>query len=137
MSKTGIKEQNHIAKYLESRLGNTEHIWTAINPQAHTSNVVSRKHAKSMGLKSGWADYIILRPFDTPVFLEVKSGKGTQSKQQRKFQRDCDALGCVYAVVTTWQDVERVLLETSIIITPSPIAPVKAKNVCRLFHEQG
>lgn len=45
----------------------------------------------------------------TPVWLEVKAPKGTQSEIQKSFQRQVEDSGHVYAVVRSIEDVDAAL----------------------------
>jgi hypothetical protein len=53
---------------------------------------------KAMGLRSGVADLCVLTANGT-VFLEVKTEKGKQSDNQKRFQEIAIKYGCNYFVV--------------------------------------
>lgn len=58
---------------------------------------------KSMGLKAGVSDLIILRPGET-IFVEVKTATGQQSPKQKEFQSIVEKLGHRYLLVRSLND---------------------------------
>lgn len=58
---------------------------------------------KSMGLKAGVSDLIILRPGET-IFVEVKTATGQQSQKQKEFQSIVEKLGYRYLLVRSLND---------------------------------
>lgn len=58
---------------------------------------------KSMGLKAGVSDLIILRPCET-IFVEVKTATGQQSPKQKEFQSIVEKLGYRYLLVRSLND---------------------------------
>lgn len=61
---------------------------------------------KSMGLKAGVSDLIIIRP-DSVIFVEVKTPTGSQSKKQKEFQAIVEAMGYQYLIVRGLDDFKR------------------------------
>ena len=58
-------------------------------------------HHKSMGYMPGQSDLILIT--DNVVFVEVKTPKGKQSKEQKNFQKYVEEKGYVYLI---WQSIE-------------------------------
>jgi len=50
-------------------------------------NKVSGARLKSQGMIAGAPDLMFLRPFDTPICIEIKTPTGRQSGLQKQFQR--------------------------------------------------
>ena len=66
------------------------------------------RHFVAMGLRSGVSDLIILLP-GRVIFLEVKTPAGTQSPNQKKFQKKVEELGFEYFLVRSVDDVSRLV----------------------------
>lgn len=60
----------------------------------------------SMGLRPGVSDLVCLLPGSKAVFLEVKTDKGRQSDNQKRFQERVESLGFKYFVVRSIKDVD-------------------------------
>ena len=58
---------------------------------------------KSMGLKAGVSDLIIIQP-DRVLFVEVKTDTGRQSLKQKEFQNIVERLGFRYLLVRSLND---------------------------------
>lgn len=69
---------------------------------------VQRKINAAMGARAGFADLLIVVD-GLHLYLEVKTRTGRQSPAQVEFQRDCEAMGLVYEVVRSVDDVLDVL----------------------------
>jgi hypothetical protein len=52
---------------------------------------------KRMGVRPGWADFILLSPRGAPHFLELKRRGGTLSESQLHFANWCIAHGVAFA----------------------------------------
>lgn len=61
---------------------------------------------KSMGLKAGVSDLVIIRP-DSVIFVEVKTPTGYQSKKQKEFQAIVEAMDYQYLIVRGLDDFKR------------------------------
>lgn len=68
-----------------------------------SANAREAMYKKSIGLKTGVSDMIILRPNEA-VFVEVKTETGRQSDDQKKFESDVAALGFRYILVRSLED---------------------------------
>ena len=58
---------------------------------------------KSMGLKAGVSDLIIIQP-DRVLFVEVKTETGRQSPKQKEFQSVVELMGYPYLIVRSLED---------------------------------
>ena len=66
------------------------------------------RHFVAMGLRSGVSDLIVLLP-NRIIFLEVKTDKGRQSDNQKRFQKKVESLGFEYYVVRSVDEVEKIV----------------------------
>ena len=66
------------------------------------------RHFVAMGLRSGVSDLIVLLP-NRIIFLEVKTDKGRQSDNQKRFQKKVESLGFEYYVVRSVDEVENIV----------------------------
>lgn len=66
---------------------------------------------KSIGLRPGVADLVIIMPGGKAYFLELKAKNEKQSPEQVAFAADCGICGCHYALVDNIDDALRVLRE--------------------------
>lgn len=64
---------------------------------------------KGMGYKAGTPDMLVIYKWLPPMWLELKSARGTLSKAQEQCRKDLVAAGCCWALCRTLDDVERVL----------------------------
>jgi hypothetical protein len=64
---------------------------------------------KYTGLLAGVSDLIVLLP-NYPLFIEVKTPKGIQSENQKKFQKDVENLGFEYFIVRTLDEFKELIL---------------------------
>lgn len=69
----------------------------------HIKNVATRTLMKRSGLLSGVSDLIIVLK-NRIVFIEVKTEKGKQSENQKKFENQIKALGFEYYI---WRDLQQ------------------------------
>jgi hypothetical protein len=68
---------------------------------------------KKMGGKRGIADLILIYDKRT-IYLEIKTEKGKQSKEQKEFQKMCEKNNQPYFVVRNIEDLERFLKLTEL-----------------------
>jgi hypothetical protein len=59
---------------------------------------------KSMGLRAGISDLVLIGPSGTAYFMEVKTATGKLSEAQRKFMDLCTKRGWHYAVVRSVEE---------------------------------
>ena len=71
--------------------------------------VIRMSQLKSMGLRSGVADLVVLLPKGKTIFLEVKNEKGKQSNMQKKFEEKVNSLGFEYYIVRSVEDVQKII----------------------------
>ena len=67
------------------------------------------KYLKSEGFRPGVADLVLLLPNGRSIYVEVKSGKGRQSDNQKEFQNKIESLGFTYLLWRSLDDVEEFL----------------------------
>lgn len=60
--------------------------------------------ARSMGLRAGISDLVLIGPSGTAYFMEVKTATGKLSEAQRKFMDLCAKRGWNYAVVRSVEE---------------------------------
>lgn len=77
-------------------------------PNERKQSPRSGARMKSMGVRSGVADIIVMGENGKGFCLEVKSATGRQSETQKAFQARCVLLGWPYALVRSVEDVRRV-----------------------------
>ena len=77
-------------------------------PNERKQSPRSGARMKSMGVRSGVADIIIMGEKGRGFCLEVKSATGRQSETQKAFQAKCVLLDWPYALVRSVEDVRRV-----------------------------
>jgi hypothetical protein len=70
--------------------------------------MIRTARAKSMGLRSGVSDLIIVLPSKI-LFMEVKTNTGRQSENQKYFQKKVTELGFEYFIVKSVEDVKKIL----------------------------
>lgn len=119
--------QIQVARYLDLAL-RPPTIWTAF--PAGGGGKVRGALLKAMGLKAGWPDVIVMHRFrDTlwPVFLgmELKVGKGRQSPAQKDIAESFKAIGALYKVCRSLDDVEWALMDAGLPVfaSASPRSP--------------
>ena len=64
--------------------------------------------------KAGSPDFLVFLSGGKTLHLEVKVGKNRQTANQKAYQQQCEALGHVYRIVRSVQEVREVLGEKSI-----------------------
>lgn len=62
------------------------------------------KHHEKMGYEKGQADLALLLKGGRCVFVELKTPKGRQSEEQKKFQRAVELLGFEYLIFRSLDD---------------------------------
>jgi|GEM_PF-3495020 len=82
-------------------------VWFHV-PNEGKRSVMAGRELKSIGLKAGVADYVLIFPSKT-IFVEVKSEKGTLSASQEEFRKDVESKGYRYVVVRNIDELEKIL----------------------------
>jgi hypothetical protein len=59
---------------------------------------------KGMGLIAGVSDMVYLKPGGVPVFVELKTAGGYQSKEQKQWQGKIEAAGYTYHLVRSLEE---------------------------------
>jgi hypothetical protein len=96
--------QKHLVSYLYATLPSDAliiHIPNGLGKISMRAGV----QAKAMGLMAGVADLMVLLPGPKCIFIEVKNEKGRQSPAQKAFEANATALGFVYIVARSIDDV--------------------------------
>lgn len=87
---------------------------------------------KRMGVLAGVADFTLLVPYNPhkggtttypaiPAFLEVKRPGGRLSAAQEQFRDDVTAIGCLWGLVYSMTDAEKMLRSWGAIRTADPV----------------
>jgi hypothetical protein len=74
-------------------------------------DVITGSRLKRMGLRPGAADLLFLRAGTPPLFLELKTSRGTQSQSQRAFEAQAITAGAQYAIVRSIDEALALLWE--------------------------
>lgn len=93
--------QKAICDYLLVR----RHFYTRVNTMGVYDKKIDTYRKPSIHNRAGMSDILVVH-VGVPYFLECK-GKGEQSDIQKKFQRDVEKAGGVYAVVRSIDDVKK------------------------------
>lgn len=67
--------------------------------------------ARKMGMLRGVSDIIVVMP-ERVLFIEFKSDSGTQSLDQKRFQKKIERMGYTYAVVRTIKEFKDLINDT-------------------------
>jgi hypothetical protein len=84
-------------------------------PNGGKRHIATAKRFKKMGVLAGVADWTFLLPGARTAFLELKDGNGRQSEAQVEFQRNVEALGFIYEMARTPEQVKGILVAWDII----------------------
>ena len=80
--------------------------------------IEGEKRRYFQGVKRGTADFEVImevddkyygRSYPRAIFLELKSEKGKQTKEQKEFEQSVKDFGCEYHIVRTLEELESVL----------------------------
>lgn len=89
---------------------NNNHCLANHNPRCYifsvpneSANVKEAMYKKSIGLRKGVSDLIILLP-NKVYFIEVKTDTGRQSEEQKKFEEIVNNLGFDYVLVRSLEN---------------------------------
>ena len=73
-------------------------------------NAIDGNRLKAAGMVAGVADLQYLRPFKTPLFIEMKLPGETQSAVQIDFEALSKSIGCDYVVADSFERFKEVIL---------------------------
>ena len=73
------------------------------------SNPREQMYKKSLGMRSGVSDMIVLKP-NKVLFIEFKDEKGKQSDNQKVFEKTVSDLGFEYHVVRSFEEFKLAVL---------------------------
>ena len=74
-------------------------------------DVITGSRLKRMGVRAGAADLLFVRAGAPPLFLELKTSRGTQSQSQRAFEAQAITAGAQYAIVRSIDEALALLWE--------------------------
>lgn len=67
-------------------------------------NAIAGKIAKAMGLRAGVADLTLMLEGGRVLYIELKTEKGVQRKEQKEFKLLCDSTGAPYHLIRTFDE---------------------------------
>lgn len=104
------KIQHEIVKYLQKERRDI-YFFSVPNEAAGKGKgaQIRMSQLKSMGLRSGVSDLILLLPGSITLFIEVKTVKGIQSDKQKRFEIKVNERGFNYFLVRSLEDLKKVL----------------------------
>ena len=73
-------------------------------------NKIEGNRFKAMGVIPGVSDLVYLKPGGVPVFIELKTETGLQSKIQKDWEMTVKLAGYDYRIVKTLQDFIEIIL---------------------------
>lgn len=73
-------------------------------------NAIEGNRMKAMGVKTGVSDLALITSEGT-IYIELKTATGTQSKDQKEFQRQVESLGQKYYIVRSLDDFKKIILK--------------------------
>lgn len=72
------------------------------------SSRINGARLKTMGMVPGVSDMIYLKPNGSPIMLEVKNEKGSQSKAQKKWEDVVERAGYEYHLVRSLDEAKKI-----------------------------
>lgn len=103
--------QYDIVRWLQDR----KIFFFSVPNDAGGRSVQAMARAKSMGLRAGVSDLVVVLPWRV-IFMEVKTDDGKPSHLQDVFRDRITELGHRYEIVRSVEDVKRVLTDYSITV---------------------
>jgi hypothetical protein len=82
-------------------------------PAGEARTAITGARLKRMGLQKGWADYLIFHPGGV-LAIELKAGAGKASDEQCAFGNKLHALGGVYRICRSLDDVDAALSDAGV-----------------------
>jgi hypothetical protein len=73
-------------------------------------NAIEGNRMKAMGVKTGVSDLILIVPKKI-YFIELKTSKGKQGKEQKEFERQLNLLECNYVVIRTLEEFKKLCVK--------------------------
>lgn len=83
-----------------------------------SKNAIEGNQMKAKGVVKGVADMCLVCSCGRAVWIEFKTATGTQSNEQKNFERLCKKLGHLYFIVRTFTDFKRIYLTYAPINAP-------------------
>lgn len=75
----------------------------------NSDNKVKAMQMKAIGLRAGVSDVIVLCPGGKTLLLEAKTDEGTQSKDQKEFERQATSLGHEYKIFRSLEQFQKII----------------------------
>jgi hypothetical protein len=100
-----------VADYL-ARVLPADVLWSHL-PFGENRSAITGARLKRMGTKRGWPDYLLMHPGGV-LAIELKADKGRPSEQQVEFCNAFHALGHVYRICRSLDDVDAALAAVGI-----------------------
>jgi hypothetical protein len=88
-------------------------------PNGGKRHIATAKRLKAMGVLAGVPDWVFVLAAGRAGFLELKDEAGRQTDEQKKFQREVEALGCPYAIARTPEEIDAVMSAFGVIDKPA------------------
>jgi hypothetical protein len=75
-------------------------------PNGGSRNILEAVNLKKQGVRAGVSDLVLLYPCTDYHFLciEFKAKKGTQSNEQKEFQKSVESVGGLYVLIRSFDD---------------------------------
>ena len=64
---------------------------------------------KAMGMLNGVSDLVAIDKTGKAIFIEIKTAKGRQSDDQKKFEEKCKGCGAPYHIVKNIEDAKKLV----------------------------
>lgn len=101
--------QGQIVIWYSSQYGRT-HDKCLFHVNNKAKNAIEGNRMKAMGVKTGVSDLALITSEGT-IYIELKTATGTQSKDQKEFQRQIESLGQKYYIVRSLDDFKKIILK--------------------------
>jgi hypothetical protein len=79
------------------KFARTDVLWLHIG-NGERRDVITGSRLKRMGVRPGAADLLFVRSGAPPLFMELKTSRGTQSESQRAFEAQAITAGAEYMI---------------------------------------
>jgi len=99
--------QQSVAGYLAATL--PQMLWFHVPNSSGNRGARLGGILKSMGVKAGVPDLVLILPHGVAGFIELKAGEGKLTPAQEAFRDRALALGCFYAEARSLEEVQGIL----------------------------
>jgi hypothetical protein len=87
-------------------------------PNGGWRDPATARKLKAAGVRPGVSDWVFFLPHGNYACVELKDHRGKQSSSQKDFQNDVEAIGGVYCIARTTDEIDRVFGRLGIIHKP-------------------